>query len=107
MGYLHEVQRTFVPGTAIITEINRVYEQKSYVASIVYPKTPEKISNEKNIREKIDDIVACLEVKRGLKGSPLAYVIRKNEWLDETTRNLPDGTFISINEEPIARSRLT
>ena len=69
--------------------------------------SPKKLGDINKIREFLDDIEPYLEKKRGIHGSPLAYVIRKYEWLDQIAMTLPDGPFSSINEEIITHTKLS
>ena len=108
MQYLETVQRKFVSVLVTKTELKRIFAQKSVVEKEEDLQIPDKITNVKRIRDTIDDIIAYLERKRGLKGAPLAYVIRKKEWHDATRTppSLPPGPFDSIDTEQIARGRL-
>ena len=103
MQYLETVQRTFDSAIATKTELKRVFAQKSVVEKEEDLQIPDKITNIKRIRDTIDDIVAYLERKRGVKGAPLAYVIR---FKGTPTPTLPAGPFDSIDSEIIARGKL-
>ena len=108
MKYLVTVQRTFNSAVATRAELKRVFQVKPLMEGKDEVKGPGKIENIIRIRDSVDDITACLEQKKGSLGTPLAYVIRKSEWLDATATppTLPDGVFQSIGAEQIERQSL-